>query len=184
MPVASRLHAAVCLAVLLTPLGLPPASAGDMHSGTQARVGSPEAGRKPGGSQSVYVSVQVTAAGDMAAVIAALAELGGAGTRFGGEVVAGSDPTGLPAGPDASAGAILAFPGKDQARAWTSSDQFRQIREKMGSSASLAIMILPARPMTQGGPRSRMIYDQKAFEPFVKKTDDLLSRTKGICGNC
>lgn len=184
MPVPSRLRAALHLACLILLAGLPAANAGDMHASTQGWVGSPEAGRRPGGSPSVYVSVQVTGAADTAAVVAVLAELGGAGTKFGGEVVAGSDPTGVAAGPDTSAGAILAFPSRDQARAWTNSDQFRQVREKIGSSASVAIMVLPARPMSQGGMRSRMIYDQKAFEPFVKKTDDLLSRTKGICGNC
>jgi hypothetical protein len=42
-------------------------------------------------------------------------------------------------------------------------------------------------PMTSGmdhAGRDHMYFDQKAFEPFVKKNDELLSKMKGICGGC
>ncbi|MGY2053020.1 DUF1330 domain-containing protein [Methylobacterium sp. JK268] len=169
-----------CLVLLLTAPS-PVWARGGLHGDGGGR-GDPGGARAP-----AYVLVSVASATDGASLKAALDRLTAGLPEVSGRLAADGAPETLE-GTKPERVVMLRFDSLERAQAWTRSDAFREAASALHRTATATIQILAGLPGAgeaggRGG-HGRVHFDQKAFEPFVKKNDATLSRLKGICSGC
>jgi uncharacterized protein (DUF1330 family) len=187
--------AAMIGALLISVAGVSPVAAGKGSHGMGGigMQGGLKPGWNPGGRGSLlppaYLLITALKITNGDAFKAALGDLIVSTTPFAGRLAVNMDKPVSWKGAAPERVVMIQFDSPDQAQGWKNSDAFKDFDAELRQSSDSVMQLLQALPGAadrsegQGG-RSNVGFDQKGFEPLVKKYDETLKNMPDVCKGC